>query len=371
MESLTVKRLLRALWVLLGGSALLAALYLLMPLVYPLLLAWLLAFLIHPLVLRLKVWRLPGWLAVCLALILYIGSAGLVITALITKLVKELIVLAQTLSLHTEEWRRLLLSWSESRSIRNIISQIEAFYQSNPGYHATIDSNISRTTGTLGALATRVVGGFFNAILQLISSLPSFGTVLGVVVLAAFFLATGWERHNRMLAGIIPATWRDTAEGIWAELRKSLLGYFTAQLILLSITATLVILGLALLGVDSAFAIGLMISVVDLLPYLGVGAVLIPWALLSYMSGQTGLAAGLAALFAVVLITRQLLEPKVLGSSIGVDPLAMLIVMFAGLQLFGAVGLLFGPVALVVLGALHRAGVFRSLRSYIATGRPR
>lgn len=369
MDRLVLKRLLRGLWVVLATISLLLALYVLLPLLYPLLLAWLLAYIMHPLVLILKGFKLPAWLAVSLSLLFYIGGTALVLTALITRLVKELIVLLQTFNLHTEQWRELLLSWSRNASIQNIINQINQFYHDNPGYHATIDSNINRTTETVGQAVTQMITGFFNLILKLISSLPSLGTILIVIVLAAFFLSTGWERHNAKLTALLPAPLLRPVSEIWKDLRKALFGYIRAQLVLISVTAVIVIIGLLLLGVSSAFAIGLTIGIVDLIPYLGVGIVILPWALYSYMTGNMALAIGLLVLYGVILITRQVLEPKVLASSIGVDPLAMLIGMFAGLQLMGMLGLILGPVLLVILDAFARAGVFRALRSYILSGR--
>ncbi|ASA20307.1 sporulation integral membrane protein YtvI [Paenibacillus donghaensis] len=371
MDHLGVKRVLRGLGVLLASAGVLLALYVLLPLLYPLLLAWLLAYVMHPLVVILRGFRLPAWLAVLLSLLFYLGGTALVLTALITRLVKELIVLLQTFDLHTDQWRELLLSWSRNASIQNIINQINQFYHDNPDYHATIDSNISRTTQSVGHAVTQVVTGFFNFILNLISALPSMGTVLIVVVLAAFFLSTGWERHNARLSGLLPAPLLKSVAGVWTDLRRASFGYLRAQLILIFITAVLVISGLLLLGVKSAFAIGLMVGFVDLLPYLGVGIVMLPWALYSYMTGDLALGVGLSVLYAVILITRQVLEPKVLASSIGLDPLAMLIGMFAGLQLFGMLGLILGPVLLVVLAAFRRAGVFRALHGYIVSGRLR
>lgn len=369
MDTLILKRVLRGLWVVLAAAAGLLAVYILLPLVYPLLLAWMLAYLMHPLVLLLKGCRLPGWLAVSLSLIFYIGGTALVLTALITRLVKELVVLLQTFDLHTDQWRNLLLSFSSNASIQNIINEINQFYHDNPNYHATIDSNISRTTETVAQAVSQLITGFFNMILNLISALPSLGTILIVIVLSAFFLSTGWERHNAKLTALLPAPLLRPVTDIWKDLRKALFGYLRAQLVLISVTGIIVIVGLLLLGVNSAFVIGLTISIVDLVPYLGVGAVLLPWALYSYMTGNLALAVGLLVLYAVILITRQVLEPKVLASSIGLDPLAMLIGMFAGLQLFGMLGLLLGPVTLVVLDAFRRAGVFRALHSYIVSGR--
>ncbi|SES93766.1 sporulation integral membrane protein YtvI [Paenibacillus sp. NFR01] len=364
-----LKRILRGCWVIMTAVLLLLAIYYLLPLLYPLLLAWLLAYVMQPLVQILKGWRLPGWLAVLLSLIFYIGGTALVLTALITRLVKELIVLLQTFDLHTDQWREMLLSVSRNASIQNIINQINQFYHDNPGYHATIDSNISRTTERVGHMVTNLITGFFNMVLNLIAALPSLGTILIVIVLAAFFLSTGWERRNAELSALLPAPLRRPVSEIWQDLRQALSGYLRAQLVLISVTMVIVILGLLLLGVKSPIAIGLMIGFVDLIPYLGVGIVLLPWALYAYMSGNLALAAGLAVLYGVVLITRQVLEPKVLASSIGLDPLAMLIGMFAGLQLFGMPGLLLGPVSLVVIAAFHRAGVFRALYSYIVSGR--
>lgn len=371
MDRLVLKRLLRGLWVVLATSILLLAIYLLLPLLYPLLLAWLLAYIMHPLVLILKGFKLPSWLAVSLALLFYIGGITLVLTAMITRLVKELIVPLQTFNLHTDQWKDLLMSLSQNASIQNIINQINQFYRDNPDYHATIDSNINRTTETVGYAVTQVVTGFFNVILKLISALPSMGTILIVVVLAAFFISTSWERHNDKLTGWLPTAFLKPVSDIWRDLRRALSGYLRAQVILISITAIIVVIGLLLLGVKSAFAIGLMIGFVDLLPYLGVGIVMLPWALYSYMTDNLALGIGLSILYAVILITRQVLEPKVLASSIGLDPLAMLIGMFAGLQLFGMLGLIIGPVVLVVLVAFNRAGVFRALHSYIVSGRLR
>ncbi|WP_151735487.1 sporulation integral membrane protein YtvI [Paenibacillus tengchongensis] len=369
MDMLVLKRVLRGLWVLLAALGFVLAVYFLLPLLYPLLLAWLLAYLMRPLVELLKGIRLPGWLAVSLSLLLYVGGTALVLTALITRLVKELIGLLQTFDLHTDQWRELLLSFSRNASIQNIINQINQFYYDNPDYHATIDSNISRTTESVGHAVTKLITGFFNMILNLVSALPSLGTILIVIVLAAFFLSTGWERHNARLSLLLPARLQRPVLEIWGDLRKALFGYLRAQLVLISVTAVIVIAGLLVLRVNSAFAIGLTIGLVDMIPYLGVGIILLPWSLYSYMIGDLGLAAGLLVLYAVILVTRQVLEPKVLASSVGIDPLAMLIGVFAGMQLFGMLGILLGPVVLVILDAFNRAGVFRALLSYVVSGR--
>jgi sporulation integral membrane protein YtvI len=130
-------------------------------------------------------------------------------------------------------------------------------------------------------------------------------------------------------------------------------------------------IGLLILQVPSAFTIGLMIGLVDLLPYLGVGIVLVPWAIYTLLIGDMVLGVGLSILYLVILIVRQIMEPKVLASSVGLDPLATLIGMFVGLKLFGVLGLLIGPVSLIIIDAFNGANVFRDLRNYIVGGRLR
>jgi sporulation integral membrane protein YtvI len=155
---------------------------------------------------------------------------------------------------------------------------------------------------------------------------------------------------------------------IWRDLQKALFGYLRAQFILISITAAFVIVGLLILQVPYAISIGLLIGFVDLLPYLGTGAVMVPWIIIVFVQGNIPLGIGLSIVYGVILVARQILEPKVLATSVGMDPLAILIALFIGLQLFGFVGLIIGPVTLILLTAFHRANVFRDVRDYVLKG---
>ena len=152
------------------------------------------------------------------------------------------------------------------------------------------------------------------------------------------------------------------------DLQKALFGYFRAQFIMISITAVVVIIGLSIIGVNYAISIGLLIGLVDLLPYLGVGAAMVPWIAFTFIYGNISLGIGLSILYGVILITRQILEPKVLASSVGLDPLPTLIAMFVGLSCSELSGLIIGPVSLVILSAIHRANVFSDLYSFIMKG---
>ena len=134
---------------------------------------------------------------------------------------------------------------------------------------------------------------------------------------------------------------------------------------LVSMTTVIILVGLLILRVKHAILIALITGILDLLPYLGTGLVFVPWIIYEFITGGTKLAIGLTVLYIIVLVQRQLIEPKVLSSNIGMDPLATLVSLFVGFKLLGFIGLIAGPVTLVLLTTLHRANVFKDIWKYI------
>ena len=98
----------------------------------------------------------------------------------------------------------------------------------------------------------------------------------------------------------------------------------------------------------NAFIIAVIIALVDILPVLGTGIILVPWAIYCIISGAPALAVGLSILYVITLVIRNFLEPKIVSQQIGINPLFTLISMFAGLKLFGGVGLVLFPLILIV-----------------------
>src|SRR5699024_452502 len=126
-------------------------------------------------------------------------------------------------------------------------------------------------------------------------------------------------------------------------LKKALGGYFKAQMIFITMTFSLIIIGLNLMNVEHAFTIATLAALVDLIPYVGVGIIFIPWMFYSFFQSNYLFTIGLCLLYMLITITRQVLEPKILSANIGVSPLATLIGMFFGIQIWGVAGLIFAP----------------------------
>jgi sporulation integral membrane protein YtvI len=187
--------------------------------------------------------------------------------------------------------------------------------------------------------------------------------------LGAFFISKDYDVWNHRFRRLLPKNFSSRIDQILLDLRNALFGFVKAQLTLISLTAAIVIVGLLILRVDFAITIGLITGLVDLLPYLGTGTVFVPWIVYAFFKGNYSLVIGLSILYGVVVIFRQIVEPKVVAENVGLDPLLTLVALFVGLQLFGFFGLIAGPVSLVVINALIKANVLADLWAYIK-GKP-
>nr|WP_306220543.1 sporulation integral membrane protein YtvI [Cohnella sp. WQ 127256] len=345
-------------------------LWLSFPLIYPFLLGWLLAYALNPLVNLLhRRARFPRWLAVSFTLLLFTSIMITILSALVMRLVEEIMNLSgslQNIVIWVEQSFNNLLSRPD---IQNLIDRINEFYIQNPNYKETINNSLSDTAQAITHAGTGLISLFFNGIVSILYSLPFVATITIVVLLASFFISKDWNRYMLRLQAWFPNTMVRRAGSVWKGLQYALFGYLRAQFIMISITTVVVILGLLILRVENALSIGLFIGFIDLLPYLGVGAAMVPWIAYTFLSGDWQLGTGLAILYGIILIARQFIEPKVLASSVGLDPLPTLIAMFVGLKLFGIFGLILGPITLVVITACQRANVFRDIGKYIKYGR--
>ena len=134
-------------------------------------------------------------------------------------------------------------------------------------------------------------------------------------------------------------------------------------LILMCINFAEISVALLLFGVKNAVLIAGCIAVLDVLPILGTGTVLIPWSLISLINGNIGLGIGLLLLYIITVIVRNLIEPKIIGGQVGLHPLITLLCIFIGLRLFGFVGLLALPLAVIMLYSLYKDGKFDFLKT--------
>lgn len=176
------------------------------------------------------------------------------------------------------------------------------------------------------------------------------GSALTVVtaILAAFMISPRLPRLRQIARQRIPAHWLQACRSGIGELRTALWGWISAQLKLSAVTFVQLFAGFWLLRIPHSALWAFAVTLVDAFPVLGTGTVLLPWSAVCLIQGQTGRAAGLLGLYALVWVVRSVLEPKLLGKELGLDPLLTLFAMFAGCKLLGLPGLILSPLLAVV-----------------------
>ncbi|MDB5055912.1 MAG: permease [Bacilli bacterium] len=369
LDKMMQKQWLRGIYVFFILILIAIVLYYVVPLVYPFLFGWVIAYILNPLVNLLhKKAKLPRLLATLISLLVFFALAGLIITTLTINIIGEIGSLSQTIQNNIDSWREQFIQYINSDSIQKIVTQLNTFYQENPQYQNTINANLNSTATTLASIGSSLVTMVFNLMVNFIVSLPRFATLSIIGLLAAFFISKDWYKLLAKAADFFSENTRKATRAIWNDLQKALFGYIRAQLILITITAIVVLIGLIILNVKYAITISVLIGLCDLMPYLGTGTFMIPWIIFLFIQHNLYLGIGLSILYGIILVARQTFEPKVLASSVGLDPLATLIAMFVGLKLFGVLGLVIGPVTLIILTAFHKANVFRDIRNYVMHG---
>lgn len=318
----------------------------LLPYVIPFVLALVLAAAIEPLVgWGMRALRLPRGAMVLVAL----AAAVAVLFGLFTAGMARLFV-------EVRELYDALPGWYE-RSGDELNRWLEAAQRYSAGLPDWARSALEENRATVYRSLSAALGRALDALQRV----PQAVAVVAVTLLATFFLSRDRPQLSQALWNTVPGHWRGRLAGAQADVLLSAWGFFKAQLQLAGITGVLVAAGLWLLGSPFAVTLGLVAGVLDLIPMVGPTVVLGPWIAYLAAGGRTGEAAALAVLLAAVLLIRQAVEPRVISRHIGLHPLATLIAIYVGVQLFGLTGFVLGPLVAIMLKAMVRAGLFPGL----------
>lgn len=201
----------------------------------------------------------------------------------------------------------------------------------------------------VGSLISSLTSALPMAAISLIKGIPSWILFVIVLLIAAYYFSSDGESVGRGISSVLPTKWRARLPLIKEKFKRTVTGYVKAYLLLMLLTFLEMMIGLTILGVEYAFIMAIVISVVDVLPILGAGTVLVPWAIFACLTSNTPLGVGLLILYAVTLIIRQIAEPRIVGSTLGIHPLATLASVYLGLRLIGFIGIFIGPMAAMLL----------------------
>ncbi|MCQ2513440.1 MAG: sporulation integral membrane protein YtvI [Lachnospiraceae bacterium] len=200
-----------------------------------------------------------------------------------------------------------------------------------------------------------------NAVSNAAKSLPSAIISVIMCLLSAYFFST--ERNNLAdkAAKYLPKVAYSKLDTVYRGLKKAIGGYFVAQFKIEIWVFLVTFIGMVILGIDYAAIIALGVAFLDFLPFFGAGLVMIPWGVIALLGGNYFLGIGLLIVWGIGQVLRQVIQPKVLGDQVGLNPLPTLFLLFIGFELGGMIGMIIAvPIGIIVV-SLYEEGLFRGL----------
>ena len=195
------------------------------------------------------------------------------------------------------------------------------------------------------------IGGIARSIPNLLVS-----GVMGF--LATYFFIADRDLLEEFVKTHLPDSFQKTTMQMYGHIIKAVGGYFKAQFKIMGVIYVVLTAGLIILKINYAWLIGFGIAFLDMLPVFGTGTALLPWAVIKFFSGSYGTAAGMILLYLVALLAHQLIQPKLIGESVGMNPFATLFFMYTGYQFSGVTGMILAIPAGMLLINLYEAGAF-------------
>ena len=209
-----------------------------------------------------------------------------------------------------------------------------------------------KISNALSQMLSSALSGLATGVTAWVGAVPGLLFFLLITLISLVYFSLDLERINAFLSSLLPERARKRlsaiSEGMMATVKK----YLGSYLLICTLTFAIMLLGLLVLGVRGAPLVALIVSLLDILPVIGVGTVLVPWSVFSLATGNHFLGIGLLVLFVINTVVRQFSEPKILGKSLNLHPVATLVMLYAGYSLFGILGILLVPLVSVAIAII-------------------
>lgn len=266
-----------------------------------------------------------------------VAAVGFAVFFIVSRLINELERFALSVSENAEKY------------VGRVFAFLDSLAEKIP-FIETMEGNLSKAVSdAVGKAVSDLASKIPEFIAYLIGILPEILLFTVILIMASYYFCTDYERITGELFSLLP----DKAVRFTKEIKRKLtdtgISYLKACLVLMLVTYAELLVGFLMLGIQYAFTLALIVAAVDMLPILGVGTVLLPWAAFAWLSGDSYIAVGLLIIFVTVTVVRRFAEPRVISSGIGLSPLTTLFAMYVGFRLFGFTGLFFSPLAAIMI----------------------
>lgn len=313
---------------------------------WPLVAGWIIAVLAHPiqrfLQKQLKVSRKLGSAVIVVLVILLVSG---VIYLAGSKLVGEGIGFAKDVpTIYQDVEHNIKETWDgiKDRLPQSVADRVSGISGKIAGEITSFLAS-ERGAGYIGSFAKSVTNGLIGIIVMFVS---------------AYLFLADWDKLHKEIQKMEAPEFKKRMKVIKDNILGAVGGYFLAQLKLMFIICVLLLIGFLLLRVHYALILAILIGILDALPFLGVGTALIPWAIYEFIANQTMYGVGLLILYVICLLTRQILQPRIVGQSVGLSSLSTLVLMYVGMKIAGIIGFIIAVVLGIIVKRLYELGMF-------------
>lgn len=321
----------------------------------PFILGWLISLIASPVVRffeeKLKV-RRKAMSAVVIVAVLAV--VVLLVYLLIVKLVREGVTFINELP---DIWNTILAEFNKvGANLQGVYDRMPADMQS------TIDHIILEMGNYMSSMTGKMELPSFEAVGNAAKQIPDIFLAVVMCLLSAYFFVADKGYMAAAAEKFIPASVRHYLDLIRRSFRNAVGGYFKAQFKIECWIYILLVIGLMILGVDYAFLVAFGIAVLDFLPVFGTGTVMVPWAVIELLSENYRMMFGLIAIWLIGQLVRQVIQPKIVGDSIGMDAIPTLFLLYIGYRVAGVLGMILAVPIGIILVNLYEEGAFDTTR---------
>lgn len=317
----------------------------------PFVIGWIISIIANPLVKflekKVKIVRKHSSAIFIIVVIAAIVALGYFVIAF---LCKEIISLSN-------DWDNLVQNFSAQ--LNEVSNRMNSFTKSMPFDMTKATTKISETiTSYLDGLSEGFKLPSIESAGNLVNNIADIFLQVIVTILSAYFFIA---QRNELVAGlkrIVPKSLQTNYQLVSSKFKSAFGGYFKAQLKIMCVITVIIFIGFEILNVSYSFLLAFLIAFLDFLPFFGTGAVLWPWAIIEFITGEYFKGIALLVIYLICQIVKQMLQPKMVGDSIGISPLATLVFMFVGYRFGGVLGMIFGIPIGMVLVSFYQNGMF-------------
>lgn len=324
-----------------------------LPALFPFVVAFIVTLILRPIVrfLHEKLKMNTRFVSVVLVILFY-GTIGVLVIWMIIELVSLLADKVKDLpSFFQNQIRPFLVT---------LFAEIQKMLHNfDPEMAIDFDTTANSLLSSLGSTVMSISGQFVGKLTDIAVSVPTFLLNIVIMVVATIFLIVDYESIRTFIKRQLPDKTNELMHNIASHLGGVIKKYLLSYSLIMLITFGEIFAGLSIIGVKYSALLAALIAIFDILPVVGSGLVLVPWAIISLIIGNIGLGVGLFILWAIVCVVRQIIEPKIVGSNVGMHPFLTLFAMLAGNFIYGGIGILLLPITLALCQSLNTAGVVK------------